>query len=117
MSKKLLNTEELKKLALKALEDLKGKDITSMDVTDHCDFTDVMIFCTGTSNRHVKSLAQNVVEVAKKNDQQPLGVEGEEEGDWVLIDLGDVIVHVMQQEVRDFYKVEELWDIKPDRSE
>ncbi len=112
-----MNTEQLKTLALKALDDLKGKDIVSMDVASHCDFTDVMIFCTGTSNRHVKSLAQNVVEEAKKQGQQPLGVEGEDEGDWALIDLGNVVVHVMQEEVRDFYQVEELWDIKPERNE
>lgn len=110
-----MNTEQLKCVAIKALEDLKGKDIVSMDVTTHCDFTDVMIFCTGTSNRHVKSLAKNVVEEAKKQQQRPLGIEGEDVGDWVLVDLGDVVVHVMQQAVRDFYQVEELWEVRPDR--
>lgn len=110
-----MNTEQLKTLSLAALEDLKGKDIVTMDVQDHCDFTDIMIFCTGSSNRHVKSLASNVVDEAKKNGQRPLGIEGEDEGDWVLVDLGDVVVHVMQAEVRDFYKVEELWEIKPER--
>ena len=75
-----------------------------------------MIFCTGGSNRHVKSLASNFVDEAKKNGQRPRGIEGENEGDWVLIDLGDVVVHVIQAEVRDFYKVEELWEIKPERA-
>ena len=110
-----MNTEQLKNLVITALEDLKGKNIITMDVRSHCDFTDVMVFCTGSSNRHVRSLASNVVEEAKKQGQRPLGVEGEDEGDWALIDLGDVIVHVMQAEVRDFYKVEELWEIKPER--
>lgn len=108
-----MNTEQLKTLAINALQDLKGLDIQTMDVKDYCDFTDVMIFCTGTSNRHVKSLASNVVEEAKKAGQRPLGMEGEDTSDWVLIDLGDVVVHVMQKEVRDFYKVEELWEVKP----
>jgi len=111
-----MNTEQLTQLAKTALEDLKGKDIQCIDVAELCDFTDVMLFCTGTSNRHVKSLANNVIDDAKKQGQRPLGIEGENEGDWVLIDLGDVVVHVMQEEVRDFYKVEELWEIQPPKA-
>lgn len=114
MSKKLMDAEHLKNLAITALEDVKGKNIRVIDVTNHCDFTDIMVFCSGTSNRHVRSLAMSVVEEAKKQGQHLLSLEGEDEGEWVLVDLGDVVVHVMQEEIREFYQVEELWEIQPD---
>lgn len=106
----------LDKLAVKALEELKGIDITVIDVKHLTSVTDFMIICTGTSNRHVKSLADNVAVTAKKNNITPLGVEGEQESEWVLVDLGDVIVHVMTQRSRDFYGLEKLWTIKPPRN-
>ncbi|MFU8798326.1 MAG: ribosome silencing factor [Gammaproteobacteria bacterium] len=102
-------TKPLKNLIIKALEDLKGKNIIVLDVTELTPMTDIMIICTGTSNRHVKSLAKNVVERAKKRGEQPLGIEGEREGDWILIDLNSVVVHVMLAEVRTLYSLEKLW--------
>lgn len=106
-----MTTDELRALANKALEDLKAEDIVELDVTNKTSFTDYIIVATGTSNRHVKSIANNVVTDSKHAGLPPLGVEGEQEAEWILIDLGDVIVHVMQKHVRDFYDIESLWKI------
>lgn len=105
-----MKTEELTRLAINALEDLKAVDIHVIDVRDKTSITDVMIIATGTSNRHVKSLGDNVVEQAKARGVMPLGVEGLENGEWGLIDLGDVVVHVMQAQIRNFYQLEKLWE-------
>lgn len=99
----------LARIAVGALEDLKGHDITVLDVQPLTTVTDTMIVCTGSSNRHVKSLAQNVVESAKESGTRALGVEGSEQGEWVLVDLGGVVVHVMQAQARAFYQLEKLW--------
>lgn len=101
----------LARLAVSALEDVKGQDITVLDVQSLTTVTDTMIVCTGTSNRHVKSLAQSVVEKAKENGHRPLGVEGEDTGEWVLVDLGGVVVHAMQAQARAFYQLEKLWAV------
>ncbi len=106
-----MQTEALKKIAIEALEDLKGIDITEFDVRDMTSVTDVMIVASGTSDRHVKSLADAVVMACKKGGVTPLGVEGEGEGEWVLVDLGDVVVHVMQPRTREFYALEKLWSV------
>ncbi len=106
-----MQTEALKQVALQALDDLKGNDITVMDVRDMTSVTDVMIVASGTSARHVKSLADAVALACKKAGVQPLGVEGEGEGEWVLVDLGDVVVHVMQPRIREFYALEKLWTV------
>lgn len=103
---------KLAKIAVDALEDLKGQDIKVLDVQKLTTVTDTMIICTGTSNRHVKALAQNVAEDAKKAGHRPLGIEGEEAGEWVLVDLGSVVVHVMQAQPRAFYQLEKLWTVE-----
>jgi ribosome-associated protein len=101
----------LKKLAVAALEDLKAVDIKVLDVRELTAITDHMVICTGTSNRHVKSLAENVVDAAKKAGFRPIGIEGLGEGEWVLVDLNGVLVHVMQAQPRLFYQLEKLWDM------
>lgn len=105
-----LSTEALKQLAIDAMEDLKAQDIWVQDVSGSTTITDVMIIASGTSDRHVKSIAGNVVEQAKAAGHPPLGVEGEG-GEWMLVDLGDVIVHVMQPQTRAFYNLEKLWSM------
>ncbi len=104
-----MNAEQLKDLAVAALEDLKGRDILALDVRKLTGVTDYMVFCTGNSDRQVKSLANNVEVEAKKAGVKVLGTEGQLGGDWVLVDFGDVVVHVMQAETRAFYDLERLW--------
>lgn len=94
-----------------ALEDLKAKDIREIDVRGRTSVTDLIILASGTSSRHVKSIADEVVRQLKGVGAPPLGVEGEREGEWVLVDLGDVIVHVMLPRVREFYGLERLWSV------
>ena len=106
-------SEELSQIVINALEDLKGKNIVQLDVREMTDVTDTLIIASGTSNRHVKSMAKNVVEDSKKLGYMPLGVEGIDAGDWVLVDFGDIVVHVMQEETRNFYELEKLWSITP----
>ncbi|AEA85722.1 Iojap protein [Stutzerimonas stutzeri] len=96
-------------LAVAALEDLKGQDITTIDVQGKTSVTDYMIIASGSSSRHVKSLAENVLEKAKEQGVRPLGSEGLDGGEWALLDLGDVVVHVMQVPTRQFYDLERLW--------
>lgn len=108
-----MKTPTLTKLAVAALEDLKAQDIRVLDVKHVTTVTDAMIICTGTSNRHVKSLAQNVVDKAKENGVRPLGTEGLDQGEWALVDLNGVVVHVMQAQARVFYQLEKLWDVPP----
>ena len=107
--------EQLKQLATEALDDLKASDIKVIDVRDKTSVTDWIVIATGSSSRHVKSLANNVVTSMKDAGRPVLGVEGEDEGEWVLVDLGDVIVHVMQQQVREFYDLESLWSVDVSR--
>lgn len=102
-------TQQLVDLALQALDDLKAKDVLTLDVRPLTSLADVMIIASGTSSRHVKSLADNVVKLVKEAGLKPLGMEGERDGDWVLIDLAGVIVHVMQPAPRAFYDLERLW--------
>jgi len=104
-----IQTEVTKKLVLQALEGLKAVDIILLDVRIQASFTDFMIFASGTSSRHVKSIASAVIEAAKLANLPPYGVEGEDVGEWVLVDLGDVIVHVMLPDTRQYYEIEKLW--------
>lgn len=104
---------DLNQAIINALENLKGKDIVTLDVHELTDVTDTLIIASGTSSRHTRSLAENLVEETKKAGFRALGIEGLDAGDWVLVDYGDTIVHVMQQEARDYYELEKLWSMTP----
>ncbi len=104
---------DLRDHVVTALEDLKGQKILALDVSELTSITDFMILVSGTSNRHVKALVDEVIDTAKKLGDPPRGIEGRESNEWVLVDLGDVVVHVMQQEARDFYDLERLWSEVP----
>ena len=104
-----MNTKELCDLAIDALEDIKGMDIKVLDVMDKSSVTDIMIFASGNTSRQVKALANSVADKAKKAGSPALGIEGDEGNEWVLVDLGDVVVHVMQPSIREFYNLEKLW--------
>ena len=108
-----MNSEELSELVTDALEDLKGQDIVRLDVSAMTTVTDYMVVASGTSNRHVKALADAVAEKAKAAGHRPSGVEGEDGGEWILLDLGDTLVHVMLPRVREFYNLEKLWSLSP----
>lgn len=94
-----------------ALEELKARDAVEIDVRGKSSVCDYLVIASGTSSRHVKSIADEVVRFAKKLGVMPLGVEGEREAEWVLVDLGDVVVHVMLPRVREFYAIERLWTV------
>ena len=104
-----METNTLKKLIVDALDDLKAVNTVTLDVSALTDVMDYLVITSGTSNRHVKSLASNVSVEAKKQGMRPLGVEGDDAGEWVLVDFGDVVVHVMLPATRDFYDLERLW--------
>ena len=104
-----MQLEQLKLLVLKEIENMKGRDIIVLNVEGLSDITDCMVICSGNSKRHVQSIAENVATSLKHAGLQPLGIEGETAGDWVLVDVGDLVVHVMQDEARDFYQLEKLW--------
>ncbi|RZV37585.1 MAG: ribosome silencing factor [Chromatiales bacterium] len=108
-----MNSEALTDLVVEALDDVKAKDIVRLDVRDMTVVTDYMVIASGTSNRHVKALVDNVAEKAKAAGRRPIGIEGEDGGEWVLLDLEDTLVHVMLPKVREFYNLEKLWSISP----
>lgn len=100
-------------IAIAALGDMKAVNVKVLDVRKLTDVADTMIVATGTSDRHVKSIADRLVERCRQAGHRPYGVEGEREGEWVLVDLQDLIVHVMLPRIREFYGLEKLWDIRP----
>jgi len=101
--------EQLTALVISAIEDVKGIDVRMFDVQDKSNVTDLMIIASGNTARQVKALANSITESVKKAGYRPLGIEGEQHGEWVLVDLGDIVVHIMQPAVRDFYNLEKLW--------
>lgn len=106
-----MQAEDLKLLVIDALEDIKAEDIQVLDVRTMTDVTDYMVIATGKSTRQVKALASEVVMQAKKSDHLPMGVEGEDIGEWALVDLGDVIAHVMTAQTRATYNLEKVWSV------
>jgi ribosome-associated protein len=107
-----LPENELVRLVLDLLEELKAEAITSLDVRHLTSVTDFMVIANGRSSGHVKGVAAALVDRAKEKGYRPLGIEGETVGEWVLVDLSDVVVHLMMPTVREFYDLEKLWDIE-----
>lgn len=104
-----MNAEQLSHLVVQAMTDLKAQDVRVLDVRSMSGVTDFMVIASGTSNRQVAAIANNVVDEVKARGLRPLGMEGQSFGEWVLVDLGDVVAHVMQPQVRAFYQLEKLW--------
>ena len=100
----------LKAFVIEKLEDMKGRDITVLDISKKSSFADYMIVCSGNSNRHVKSIAQSIAMECRSKGLEPLGIEGNDIGEWSLVDLGEIIVHVMTESTRDTYQLEQLWE-------
>ncbi|MCP4048648.1 MAG: ribosome silencing factor [Gammaproteobacteria bacterium] len=110
-----LTTDELQQLVISSLEDYKAVDILVVDVSGKNPLTERMVIASGNSTRHVKSMAENLIVGAKAEGNPPLGVEGAGEGEWVLVDLNDVIVHLMLPQTRAFYNLEKLWEASADQ--
>lgn len=108
-----MNSSELCDLVVDALEEVKAQDIVKLDVRDQTTVTDYMIVASGTSNRHVKALADAVAEKSREAGHKPAGVEGADGSEWVLLDLQDALVHVMLPRIREFYNLEKLWSLRP----
>lgn len=104
-----MSVEELKKIVIEALEDLKASDIEALEIGKKTQIADYMIVCSGRSTRQIKSIAEHVVEKAKEHGYRPKHIEGTESSGWILVDLGDIIVHVLTPETREFYKIESIW--------
>ncbi|PKM11260.1 MAG: ribosome silencing factor [Gammaproteobacteria bacterium HGW-Gammaproteobacteria-3] len=107
-----MQTDELLKMVLTVLDERKGHNITTIDVRGKTSVTDYMVLATGTSDRHIKALADYVSVKVKENGFTPLGQEGGVGADWVLLDLGDIIVQLMTESARDFYQLEKLWSVE-----
>ena len=105
-----MQTKDLQDIAVKALDDLQAIDMTIIDVRPLTTVTDLMIICTGRSTRHIKSIADNLVAQAKKQQVSYLHIEGDEDSEWILVDMGDIVVHIMLATTRTFYNLEALWE-------
>jgi ribosome-associated protein len=110
-----MNTQKLQRTIVDALEDIKAQEIQVYNTTDESDLFDRVILASGTSNRQTRALAKSVMDKVRENGGTIIGCEGEESGDWVLVDCGDIVVHIMQPAVRAFYNLEEVWGRKPVR--
>lgn len=106
-----MQVEKLCDLVIRALDDMKANKIITLDVRAKTSITDIMVIASGTSDRHVKAMAETVAFQAKESGEMPLGIEGAAEGEWALIDLNGVVVHLMLPKVRDFYQLERLWGL------
>jgi len=111
-----MESEQLLKLVQTSLDDSKARDMRVLDVRKLTSVTDYLVIVSGTSDRHVRSLATRLVQAAKEAGEMPIGVEGEGSAEWVLVDLADVVVHIMQPRVREFYKLEDLWAVGSSKS-
>lgn len=109
-----LSFDQLQELVVTALEDFKAVDIQIIDVSGRNPLTELFVIASGSSSRHVKSMADNLIVQAKAAGCQPLGVEGQRNAEWVLVDLNDVIVHLMLPQTRAFYNLEKLWEVSSD---
>jgi ribosome-associated protein len=109
-----MEAKQLEQLVVSALEDLKGNNIVSIDVHKLTDVMDYLVVVSGSSNRHVKALSENVTDTAKQQGVRPLGVEGHAGAEWIVFDWGDVVVLVMRPAPRDFYDLERLWSAPPE---
>ena len=107
-----MQAEKLVEFVQTQLEDIKARDIVTLHVAEKASFTDYMVICSGNSSRHVRSIAENLNTAVKAENMKPVGMEGTDVGEWALIDLGDVIVHVMTDDIRDLYQLEQLWSDK-----
>ena len=110
-----LTSDQLRDLVLDALEDFKATDIQQIDVSGQNPLTDVFVIASGNSTRHIKSMAENLIMKVKAVGCPPLGVEGQRQAEWVLVDLNDVIVHLMLPKTRAFYNLEKLWEASRER--
>lgn len=104
-----MEIEKIKNIVINAIEDIKGFQIKIINVRGKSSFTDIMVIVSGNTARQVKAIGNNLLTVARKENIEVLGSEGEQQGEWMLIDLGDVVVHIMQPDIRDFYNLEKLW--------
>ena len=104
-----MQVQELHDFIVDKIDDIKAQDIVTIDVRGKSSITDMMVICTGTSNRHVASIADHVEKETKLVDYPPLGISGEKEGLWVIVDMGNVMLHIMQEDARELYQLEKLW--------
>ncbi len=104
-----MQVQEIRNFLANKIDDMKAEDIVTLDVQGKSSVTDYMVICTGNSKRHVASIAEHVASEAKKAGLEPLGIDGAQEGEWVVVDMGSTMIHVMQEDQRELYQLEKLW--------